>query len=91
MDNNDRSVPYMVFEDAEVRAERRDKRKSIIIALLIIIIFLQSAIFTWAWTQYDYTSSEVTYTQDGEGTNLIGSGNEVVYGTEISHKSANPN
>lgn len=57
MDNNDRSVPYMVFEDAEVRAERRDKRKSIIIALLIIIIFLQSAIFTWAWVQYDYSSS----------------------------------
>ena len=56
------SVPYIVYEGAEIRAERRQKR--LVIALVVSIVlgllltFLSNLLWLRAWMSYDYTSSE---------------------------------
>lgn len=72
----DKSVPYIVYESAQARAERRDKR--LILALIIItaMLFVSNIVWLWAWQQYDYVSEEITYTQDGQGLNNINTGTQ---------------
>lgn len=44
-------------------ADRKDKRKNIIIAILVIAFALSNAYWIYQWNTYDYVS------QDGEGYN----------------------
>ena len=76
-------VSYFVFEGEQVRHERAIKRLIAVIIVCIGLIFASNALWLYAWMQYDYTSQEVTYTQDGRGINIIGNENEVENGTEI--------
>lgn len=82
--NNKKDVPYIVHEAALAREERHIKRLVIALVTAIVLMFLSNAIWIWAWTSYDYASEESTYTyqQDGEGVNIVGSGNEVNNGAE---------
>lgn len=73
MENN---IPYIVYESAQVRSERHIKRLVIALVIAIILIFASNAIWLYAWCQYDYTSEEITYTQDGEGMNNINTGTQ---------------
>lgn len=75
MDHKD--VPYIVFESIQTRNEKQSRRKDFIILILIVVILINNLVFQYAWTQYDYTSTETTYTQDGEGINVIGDSNDV--------------
>lgn len=63
-------------EAKDARHERTIKR--LIIALIIeaVLIFAESAIWLNAWTQYDYTSEESVYKQDGNGVNNINTGTQ---------------
>lgn len=74
-------VPYIVYESEQARNERHIKRLWIAIVIAIIMIVVSNLAWLYAWCQYDYSSDETTttttYTQDGEGLNIIGSGNEV--------------
>ena len=74
------NVPYIVYESERARSERHIKRMWIALIVLVALIFATNAIWLWAWTRYDYVSYE--YTQDGEGTNIIGNENEVNNGAE---------
>ena len=74
MENN--QVPYIVYESAQVRSERHIKRLIIALVVLIILMFTSNALWLYAWCQYDYTSEEVTYSQDGEGLNNINTGTQ---------------
>ena len=85
MDKKD--VPYIVYEGAEARAERHIKRLIIALVLTVVMLFASNAFWLYEWTQYDYVSTETEYVQDGEGTNVIGAGNEVLYGAEIGHQN----
>ena len=77
------NVPYIVHESAMARMERQIKRLWIALIFSIVFIFASGAIFAYAWLQYDYSSEETIYQQDGEGTNIIGDSNEVDnYGAE---------
>lgn len=71
-------VPYIVHEGAMTRDERRERRMLGALVLAIIIAFVSNALWLHAWTQYDHSSEEITYTQDGEGVNIIGDSNEVI-------------
>jgi hypothetical protein len=85
-------VPYIVHESAQARQERHIKR--LIIALIISIILMFSCNIAWlyAWCQYDYTSTETTYAQDGKGTNIIGDSNEANNdGANESYKNPHEN
>lgn len=86
------SVPYIVHESSMARMERQIKRLWIALIVAIVLLFASSAIFTYAWLQYDYSSEETIYQQDGEGTNIIGDSNEVDnYGAESDNSEAQTN
>ena len=81
--NAPESVPYIVHEASMARMERQIKRLWIAVIVAVALLFASSAIFAYAWLQYDYSSEETIYQQDGEGTNIIGDSNEVDnYGVE---------
>lgn len=70
------AVPFFVYETEVARNERTTKRLIIALVIAIILIFASNAAWLYAWTQYDYTSEEVTYSQDGEGINNINTGEQ---------------
>lgn len=86
MENN--QVPYIVYESAQVRSERHIKRLIIALVITIILMFVSNALWLYAWCQYDYTSEEVSYSQDGEGLNSINTGTQgdVTYEPKTSNK-----
>lgn len=78
-------VPFIVHESAMVRNERTVKRLVIALIIAIALLFAANAAWLLAWTQYDYTSEETVYTQDGDGLNIIGSSNAAnIYGADSS-------
>lgn len=81
MENN--PIPFL-FEAACNRLDRVIRRLTTALTICVTLVFLSNALWLWAWVQYDYTSetTETTYTQDGQGTNIIGDHNEVANGTE---------
>ena len=79
------SVPFIVYEGERARSDRLFKRMWIALIVAVSLLFASNAIWLWAWTSYDYVSYK--YTQDGEGTNIIGDENEVNNGAEIEDKN----
>ena len=77
------SVPYIVHESYMARMERQIKRLWIALIVAIALLFASSAIFTWAWMQYDYTSEETIVdvnSDDGGNANYIGNDGDIVNG-----------
>lgn len=72
-------VPYIVYESAQAKNERVVKRLVIALIVAIGLIFASNMAWLYVWSSYEYTGTETTttYTQDGEGTNIIGDSNEV--------------
>ena len=62
--NAPENVPYIVHESSMARMERQIKRLWIALIFSIVFIFASSAIFAYAWLQYDYESYEIT--SDGD-------------------------
>ena len=86
------SVPYIVHESSMARMERQVKRGWIALIVAVCLLFASNAAWLYAWMQYDYSSEEIVYQQDGEGTNIIGDSNEVDnYGTESDNSEAQTN
>ena len=77
MENDVLQVPYIVHESAQARAERTARRLTVALVIAVVLIFASNALWLWAWMQYDYTSEETVYTQDGQGVNIIGDENHV--------------
>ena len=76
-ENQNVTVPYIVHEAEVARQERQIKRMWIALIVAVALVFASNALWLWGWMQYDYSSEEITYTQDGQGTNIIGDGNNV--------------
>ena len=65
------------------------KRGWIALIVAVCLLFASNAAWIYAWMQYDYSSEEIVYQQDGEGTNIIGDSNEVDnYGAESDNSEA---
>ena len=64
-------IPYIVYEQAEVRHERTIKR---LIAALIIAIVASNGAWLYCWMQYDYVETEtsVELESDEGNANYIG-------------------
>lgn len=75
----ERNIPYIVYESTLATSERHIKRLIIALVICIVLLFVSNAAWLYYESQYDYVSTEEsrTYSQDGEGTNIIGSLNEV--------------
>ena len=79
------SVPYIVHEAAQARAERQIKRQAIAIIIIsvisIISIFLTAYLIDKGWRDY-FSECDIMnydYSQDGEGVNIVGDSNGVDY------------
>lgn len=72
------SVPYIAHESSMARMERQIKRLWIALIVCIAMIFACNA----AWLVYESQFETFHYEQDGEGTNIIGDGNDVNNGAE---------
>lgn len=82
MEDKVNDVPYIVYESAMARAERHHRRLVIALVVAIVMIFATNVAWLIVWNSYEYVGdSEYTYTQDGEGVNIIGDRNN--YGTEV--------
>lgn len=79
------SVPYVVHESTVARMERIIKRQWIALIVAICMLFGSFALFVWYESLYETISYD--YAQDGNGTNIIGEGNEVNNGTMAESES----
>lgn len=77
------NVPYIVHEADMARMERSNKRLSVLATVVVALLFISNALWLWVWNQYEYVDTVTTsVSQDGEGNNIIGDGNEVDNGSE---------
>lgn len=81
------SVPYIVHESSMARMERQIKRLWIALIVCIAMIFASNAGWLIYESQYETLEYSYDYQQDGEGTNIIGNGNDVNNGAEIESES----
>lgn len=81
MDNEQMTVPYIVFEGSMARSERHIKR--LVIALIIAVVMI--AVTNIAWLYYESQFDTVEYSQDGAGINNINTGEQgnILNGTEV--------
>lgn len=83
MDEKNRpdSVPYIVYEGAEVRHERRERRLWIAILTAIAALVLTNAGWLLYISQYDFSDEWITVdSQDGGNASFISDGGEIYYG-----------
>lgn len=74
------NVPYIVHETAMARNERHVKR--LVVALVVAILLAFATNVGWLIYESQYETLDYAYdydySQDGQGTNIIGNGNEVI-------------
>ncbi len=54
MEQENMSVPYIVYEGAQARQERTIKRLIVVIIIIVTMLFASNAIWLYFWNQYDY-------------------------------------
>lgn len=84
MENN--HVPYIAHEGMMARMERTIRRLTILAIVTVLLLFVTNVAWLHAWMQYDYVDADTTtVSQDGEGNNIVGDGNEVNDGAESDY------
>ena len=81
------SVPYIVHESSMARMERHIKRLWIALIVCIAIIFASNAGWLIYERQFETFEYSYDYQQDGQGTNIIGDGNDVNNGAEAEDQN----
>lgn len=89
MDKN--SVPYIVYEGAQAKNERTVKRLVIALIVAVGLIFASNMAWLHYISNYDFVSESTVYTQDGQGTNIIGDSNEVDNGADTGKSDTEEN
>lgn len=85
-------IPYIVHEGIMARNERTMKRLIIALIVAIVLVFISNAVWLYAWSQYDYVSSDSTNVEiDGKDgiANYIGNDGDITNGADKSHEKAN--
>lgn len=70
----DRVVDYLVYEQAQVRADRKDRRSFIIIIILIIALVGTNA----GWVYYEKQFTDISTTYEAEQKIENGTGNAII-------------
>lgn len=86
----DKTIPYIVYEDSQVRHERNMRRLIIALVISIFLIFASNAAWLYAWCQYDYSSETSIIrqnTSDGGDVNFIRNGGEINNGASSGSDS----
>lgn len=81
-------MPYVVHEGVVAQIERTNRRLSLILAIVIMLLFLSNCAWLYAWMQYDY-SSDATVTVDGKDgvANYIGNDGDITNGKSSGAES----
>lgn len=85
MENN--NVPFVVYEAAQNRSERINRRLIKALVIAIVLILVTNAIWLYAWMQYDYTGEdfEIVSVDGKDGVaNYIGQNGSITNGTNNS-------
>lgn len=84
------TVPYIVYESSQARAERTQKRLIIALIVAIVLLFATNGLWLWHTSQYEVVGSEVTVDTEGEGNaNYIGQDGDIYNGTNNGENSEN--
>lgn len=84
---NDMAVmPIAQHEKDQNRLMGIIKKQWIVIIILISLLFGSFGLFVWYESQYETIDYSYDYSQDGQGTNIIGNDNEVDNGAKIENK-----
>lgn len=76
MENEQLTVPYIVHESAMARSERHIRRLVIALIVAVVMIAVTNIAWLYVWNSYEYVGDSTTYSQDGEGVNIIGDENK---------------
>lgn len=81
-----KDIPYVVFEGIQTRNELTLKRLTTALIVSIVLIFACNMAWLYAWTQYDYSSSETVTVDGNSGTaNYIGGDEDITNGENYSN------
>lgn len=90
MENNDQvcNVPYVVYESAQTRMERANKRLIIALIISICLMFVTNLAWLYYWNQYDYSYEDTSVDVDAKDgvANYIGNDGDINNGTDFSEK-----
>ena len=90
MEQDKKTVPYIVLESICARNERTVRNLITTIVIIIILLFASNAIWVYEWTRYDYSSESSNVdvdAKDGVATYIGNDGD--IYGKDNCEK-ANP-
>ena len=82
--DNEQIPEHSKEELAFAFAERMVKRLLIALVVTICLAVAGPLAVHYGWVYYESQFETYEYTQDGEGTNIIGDGNDVNNGAEIA-------
>ena len=82
--DNEQIPEHSKEELAFAFAERMVKRLVIALVVTICLAVAGPLAVHYGWVYYESQFETYEYTQDGEGTNIIGDGNDVNNGAEIA-------
>lgn len=79
---DDNRVPYIVFEESQVRHERTVRRMIVALVICICLLFASNVAWLWFFNQFDITSEDIIVdgTQSGNA-NFIGEDGVINNGT----------
>lgn len=87
MDNEQMTVPYIVFEGSMARAERHIKRLVIALIIAVVMIAVTNIAWMYAWNSYEYVGESESVSVSGDGTaNYIGDDGDITNGINQSDK-----
>lgn len=82
-----KDVPYIVYESAQVRAERTIKRLTVALIISIFLIFVSHAAWLFFISQYEFESYDLS-TDGGGNASYIGQDGDINNGTSTSTENS---
>lgn len=82
-----KDVPYIVYESAQVRAERTIKRLTVALIISIFLIFVSHAAWLFFISQYEFESYDLS-TDGGGNASYIGQDGDIYNGTSTSTENS---
>lgn len=84
------TLPVYVYEEEQVRHERREKRLIIAVIIAVILLFISNCVWIAFVSQYEVSSSDVLVDTEGSGNaNYIGQDGDIYNGKDQSENSNN--
>lgn len=84
MNDNERTVPYIVYEGTQARNERTVKRLIFALVIITVLMFASNMAWLYYWNQYDYESTAtetiVGLNSDTGNANYIGNDGDIYNG-----------